>query len=243
MKMATEPVFSEQEATKIIQRAVELTEEANSPRYKPGITREELERIASEVGVSADTLAKAISEAGQSQPSKGLFGLTREYERVVDGELDPSQYDIVIEGLRPLANAGQPAVAQVGRTLSMSTWTGVSQAKVDLTSRNGRTRIKVKSNAFFQALLTLHPALMTGLIAAGALGERGLGWLGAAIAAGAIAIGTTLFGFLTKKGHQKAEVLADDLRERIARTVAEQSMVDHQPAEAAQITQRLGQGG
>jgi len=242
--MPPERVFSEQEATKIIQRAVELTEQSSSQSYKAGVTRAELERIAAEVGVSADALARAISDAGQSpKVERSLLGLSREFERVVEGELDPSQYDVVIEGLKPLANAGQPAAAQVGRTLSMSAWTGVGQAKIELTSRNGRTRVKVRSNPLFQFLMTIHPALMGSFVALGALGEKGMIWVGAAIAAGLLTIGGTLFSMLTRKGHAKAEKLADDLRERIANTLSESgntgtdSVTSEEP-----LVQRLGQG-
>jgi hypothetical protein len=241
--MTSNRVFSEQEATKIIQRAVELSEESATPKYKAGVTREELERIASEVGVTADALARAISEAGQSVPAKSPLGLSQEFERVVEGELDPDQYDLVIEGLKPIGNARHPSVAQVGRTLSMSAWTGIGHAKVDLTSRNGRTRVKVRSNAFVQFMMTLYPALLAGFAAAGAFGERGMGWVGAGVAAVALAIGSTLFGILTKKGHEKAELLADDLRTRIENTLAESEK--SRPVEEAdeKLVQRLGQGG
>jgi hypothetical protein len=242
--MPSNRVFSEQEATKIIQRAVELTEQSSSQSYKAGVTREELERIAAEVGVSADALARAISEAGQSpKTERSLFGLTQEFERVVEGELDPSQYDVVIEGLKPLANAGQPAAAQVGRTLSMSAWTGVGQAKIDLTSRNGRTRVKVRSNPLFQFLMTIHPALIGSLIALGSLGEKGLIWVGAAVAAGLLTIGGSLFAMLTRRGHVKAEKLADELRERIANTLSETESEGSETAKAEEpLVQRLGQG-
>lgn len=239
--MAQDPMFSEQEASKIIQRAVELTEQQSSVQYTPGITRAELEKIAAEVGVSVDVLDKAIRETVKHEPTKTGFRFTEEFERVVEGELDPSQYDVVIEGLRPLSNAGQPHAAQVGRTLSLSTWTGVGQAKIDLTSRNGRTRVKVKSNALFQFLMTLHPALITALITTASLGERGMVWIGAGIGAAAIAVGAGLFGFLTKKGHRKAEELADDMRERIANTLESERPTTSQVAEE-QLHQRVGQG-
>lgn len=233
-------MFSEQEASKIIQRAVELSEQQTSGQYSPGITRAELEKIAAEVGVSVEVLDKAIRETVKGESGKSGFRFTEEFERVVEGELDPSQYDLVIEGLKPMSNAGQPHAAQVGRTLSLSTWTGVGQAKVDLTSRNGRTRVKVKSNSIFQFLMTLHPALVTALIATASLGEKGMVWLGAGIGAAAIAVGATLFGFLTKKGHRKAEELADEMRTRIANTLETEQPVTQVAEE--QIHQRIGQG-
>ncbi len=229
--MANEPVFSEQEASKIIQRAVELSEQENTEVYKPGVTRGELERIAKEVGVPTAALARAIAEAARTHPGKQPFRLTEEFERVVEGELDPSQYDLVIEGLKPMAKAGQPLASQVGRTLSMTTWTGVGQAKVDLTSRNGRTKVKVRSNALLQALMTLHPAFITSIIAMGALTERGMAGLGAGIAIAAMSVGATLFSILTRSGHQKAEILADQLKDKIQETIAEEGATPMQASD------------
>lgn len=240
--MANEPVFSEQEASKIIQRAVELSEQQSTGKYQSGVTRTELEKIASEVGVSVDVLDKAIRESVEGTQAKGGFRFSEEFERVVEGELDPGQYDLVIEGLKPMANHGQPLASQVGRTLSLSTWTGVGQAKVDLTSRNGRTKVKVKSNSIFQFLMTLHPALITALVATGALGEKGMVWLGAGIGAAALAVGASLFGFLTKKGHKKAEALANDMRDRIANTLeAEQNTKSVSLDQSEELHQRVGQ--
>ncbi len=241
--MPQEPMFSEQEASKIIQRAVELSEQQGAGQYTPGITRAELEKIAAEVGVSVDVLDRAIRDTIKHQPTKNSSWFSEEYERVVEGELDPSQYDIVIEGLKPLSNAGQPHAAQVGRTLSLSTWTGVGQAKIDLTSRNGRTKVKVKSNAIFQGLMTLHPAFITALIATGSLGEKGMAVLGVSIGAVAMAIGVGLFGFLTKKGHRKAEQLADQMRDRIADALESEasSSAVRTAASDEMLHQRVGQ--
>lgn len=242
--MPEKRVFSEQEVAQILRRAVELTEDETSKSYTPGITESELERIATEVGVDPAALRRAILETGERKSIKGPLSLTEEFERVVEGELDPSQFDVIAEGIKPLSNAGQPHMSQVGRTLQLSAWTGVSQARVTVTSRNGRTKLHVKSNALFQGLMTLHPSFVASIITVASLAERGLGWLGAAIGIGVMSIGFALFKKLTGVGHRKAEKLADDLRERIAETLA------HQPAttqtseveEAQTVQQRLGPG-
>lgn len=234
-------VFSEQEVTQILRRAVELSEEGSASAYTPGVTREELERIAREVGVSTEALRRAIDEAAQRPSVRGPLHLTEEFERVVSGELDPSQFDLVIEGIKPLSNSGQPSASQIGRTLTMSAWTGTGQAKVEVTSRGGRTRLKVRSNAFFQALMTLYPAAIGSMIAMGAFSERGMAWLGAAVSLGLLAVGTTIFRALTKTGHRKAEEMADTLRDRIARSVDANAVeAGNQTEEEASVQQRLG---
>lgn len=240
--MPEKRVFSEQEVAQILRRAVELTEDETSKSYTPGITEAELERIAFEVGVDPAALRRAILETGERKSTKGPLSLTEEFERVVEGELDPSQFDIIAEGIKPLSNAGQPHMSQVGRTLQLSAWTGVSQAKVTVTSRNGRTKLNVKSNALFQGLMTLHPSFIASLITVASMSERGMGWIGAAIGVGIMSIGAFLFRKLTGVGHRKAEKLADDLRGRIAETLAHQPTTTHtSEVEAVQtVEQRLG---
>lgn len=239
--MEQERVFSEQEVEQILRRAVELTEQATASTYRPGVTRDELEKIAGEVGVSPDALLRALSEYEGRKREVGPLSLTQEFTRVVEGEMDPANFDIIAEGLKPLANAGQPAMAQVGRKFTMSTWTGVGQAKIDVTSRQGRTKLTVKSTALFQALMTLHPALMASIVAVGALSERGQGWLGAAIAGVAMLVGGLVFGWLTRKGHRDAEALADSLRDRLAQSIAAQGRAEVRSEAPAELEQRLGQ--
>ena len=91
-------VFSEQEASQILQRAVQLHEsQGQADPYTPGITREELDRIAQEVGVSTEFLAQAIKESQSSSHKTGPLRLTEEFEHVIDGELDPNNFDVIAE--------------------------------------------------------------------------------------------------------------------------------------------------
>lgn len=240
--MPDERVYSEQEVSAILKRAVELTEQEGS-KYQPGVTRGELQKIAEEVGVPLAALEQAILEIGEVKEAKGPLQLTSEHERVVEGEINPDQFDLIIDGLKPLNRRHSQAITQVGRKLTMQTWNGVGQSTIDLTSREGRTRIQVRSSALFQGLMTLYPAFIGSMIAMGSLGERGMIGLGAAIAAGLTAIGATLFGFMTRKGHQKSRELADELRDRVAKSIASQpspSQTKTVEAEAEHLQQRLG---
>ncbi len=221
--MPEERVFSEQEVGQIIRRAVQLTEEGASASYKAGVTRAELEKIAGEVGVDAAALQRAILEAGEIKGKRGLLHLTEEFEKVLEGELDPSQFDLLAEGIRIFGTNGNPGMAQVGRSVQMSAWTGVGQAKIDVTSRNGRTKLKVKSNSLFPILMTMHPGLVSTIITVAALGERGLGWLAALIGFAIMTVASFLCAVLVKTNHRKTGKLADHMRERIAESIAEQN--------------------
>jgi hypothetical protein len=221
-------VFSEQEVAEIIQRAAELTEEGHQAGgYTPGITRDELRRIALEVGVSPEALDHAIQERLANVPSerRSGFRFVEEFERVLDGELSPENFDVILENVKPLSNIGQPHAAQIGRTLRASAWTGVSQATIEVSARNGRTKLKVRSNAFFAALMSLYPAVMGSVISGGALGEAGLGWAASAAVGAFLAAGAFAFFRLVKAGHRRAGELAN----RIAAVISEQTPRDSEP--------------
>lgn len=238
--MPEERMYSEQEVAAILRRAIELTEQEGA-KYQPGVTREELMRVAEDVGVPLQALEQALLELGESKEARGPLQLSAEFERVVDGEVDPNQYDLIIEGVKPLQRGHSAGPSQVGRKLTMPAWNGVGQSQIELTAREGRTRIKVKSNALFQGLMTLYPAFMGSIIAMGALGERGMIGLGALLAAAFTTVGISLFGFLTRRGHEKSRELADELRDRVARTLAQQAAPSQAAAKAQEEEQSLHQ--
>jgi hypothetical protein len=207
-------LFSEQEAAEILRRAVELNEQAaDETEYQPGITREELERIAGEVGVSVQFLLQAIKEAGSFESRRGPLHLTEEVERVVDVELNPEDFDVVSSQLKPFSNAGQPAFAQIGRSLKGSAWTGISQAEVEISSRKGRTKIKVKSTPLLAFLLGILPAFIVGLISMAVFAENGHVAAGILSATGVAIAGLFAFRKLLQAGHKKARQLAERIKQ------------------------------
>src|ERR1044072_720629 len=143
-------VFSEQEVTAVVRRAVQLQEQAGKDSYTPGVTPEELEKIAADLGIESRYLQQAIDEAVHSETRRGPFNLTEEFERVVDTELSPDDYDVLLKHLR--AVGPRHPITQVGRTLTGTTWTGRSVARVEVTSKRGRTRVTVRSNPIFAFL-------------------------------------------------------------------------------------------
>ena len=70
------------------------------------------------------------------------------FERVVDGELDPAEFPVLVEEIRQQTeNVGQ--VSQLGRSFSWSSAQGASSTRsleVAVTVRGGRTRIVVHEN-------------------------------------------------------------------------------------------------
>ncbi|MBZ0213467.1 MAG: hypothetical protein K8H99_06690 [Nitrospirae bacterium] len=208
-------VFSEKEAAEIVQRAVALQESAgdNARAYVPGVTLDELKRIAEEAGIDPKYIEVAL-ESRVREGHKGPLHLTEEFERVVDGELPPEDFDVVMEHVKS-ANTQRPVV-QVGKSLQGQIWTGWGLAGLNVTSRNGRTRIHVKSNAFLPFMTTLYPCLVGSIIATASMSERGLVAAGLGVAAAVIGAGLVGFKALLNKGHEAARKTTDRLEEAVA---------------------------
>lgn len=217
-------VFSEQEVTEIIRRAAELQEGSASSdsEYRPGVTREELERAAAEVGVSPQFLQQAIQEKLAGIQGRRSAGLAPEEERVVEGELDPNDYDVVVEQL-PLRSSRRYPVSQIGRSLQARAMTGSGIANVSLHSRNGRTRIRVKPLMVLEALGSFYPAFLLSMMAGGPLAEAGHGALAAGIVAGAWTLATAGFFTWARKSRKNASKLADRIEAIVAEELENQA--------------------
>lgn len=236
--MESNRVFSEKEAAEILQRAARLQESSGSSVYAAGITLDELHRIASEAGIDPTYIKKALD--GPKQTTTRILNVVEETERVIDGELRPDAMDEFAEIIAKYGRVQQ--ATQIGRTFSGYITGGTLYAKVDLTSRNGRTRLKVKSLPLMAYLIGLHIPLILGI----ALGASSMGRLGStaglAIMAGFFAVGAVLFTLLAKVGIERSRKLADEIEEALTGVLSHSS---HQaPAlqqDSAELQQRLSQ--
>lgn len=217
----SERVFSEQEVTSLMKRAVELQEANKHPQkeYRPGVTRDELVRAAREIGVDPSFLEQAIREKLQGKTATGS-PLFQEEQRVVDGEIDPNDFDLVLQALSPVSSRRHP-VAQVGRTLSARAMTGSGMAKVEVTSRGGRTRINVKPFPALEIIGTFYPAFIVSMIAAAPLAESGQPLLGAGVAAAAFAAAALVCRSWLGRSRSAAARLADRIQGVVADHLAE----------------------
>jgi hypothetical protein len=248
--MPDDRVFSEKEIGDILRRAVELQErpEARSA-YTPGVTLGELRRIAEEVGVDPECLTQAIREhsIGESQADLvRILGIdwAKEFERVVPGEVDPNDFDVLVERSVPRLSP-QHQTVQFGRSLETWLSSGLGYGRARIQSRNGRTRLNVRSNTIWPALIVLHPTLVGTAIASTVIMEKsglpvgqshaaaGLLWLGAA------AFAWATLRHLAGRAHDRIAKATDELAVRIAEVAKE----PQQPASAveASVAERLEQ--
>lgn len=209
-------IFSEQEASEILQRAAKLQEDDRDSHssYTPGITEDELERIAHEAGIDPNFLRRAMEKATSSEKKNTKVQLEQVFERVVEGEIEPENFDLVIEdvraGQRQRQSGNQGGIQQIGRRIFGTVMCGPAIGKMNITSRNGRTRIEVRTGPFFPLFLSLYPPFIISLVAIAVTAERAPG-IGAAIAAILLTGAFPLAKFLLRRGHKAGEELADSL--------------------------------
>lgn len=155
-----------------MERAVKLQEEsAEAKAYTPGVSRDELNRIASELGVNPAFLDEAIAEhlrPKEAAPERRKFS----DERVIEGEIDPGEFDLMLEQIK-VVNSRHHPVQQFGRTLRAQTMAGGGLVNLEVTSRNGRTRVKATSFPIAQIMGTLYPAFIATMISSGIIGGSG----------------------------------------------------------------------
>jgi hypothetical protein len=210
-------VFSEQELGEIVHRAAELQEQSSERGlgYTPGLTLQQLERVAQEVGVEPEFLRRALEERREGAPGRRT-GLLRDEERVVTGELDPADFDLILAHVRARRSRHRPAT-QIGRTLRAQVWTGAGLANLEVTARNQRTRVRVKSFPLFEVLGTLYPAFLASTMCALPLAIAGHGLASALVGAGSVAAGAMAFRFWLRRSNRAVARLADKIAAVVAK--------------------------
>jgi hypothetical protein len=252
--------FSEEEVALIIKRAAEL-QQTEETAEEPGnaMTLAEVEQIAKEAGIDPLLIRRAAHTLDRPQetnrPSPWVGAPTRlVFERVVDGEISPDEYEQLIDTVRrTLGDNGMPSV--LGKTLA---WTSSMQAgrrrghgrQVDVTvvSRQGVTTIRVE-----EELRNIAGALFGGLVGGGGGGTTGItmgiglgalnspaiaAMLWVAVASSFYLLARTLFVRTSEKREKQLRDLIDRLEEQVAAAVSERP-----PQVGASAPRSLGASG
>ncbi|MBS1706342.1 MAG: hypothetical protein JST40_10735 [Armatimonadetes bacterium] len=209
----SDPIFSEEQVTQIVKRAVQLQEQHQAANYQPGVTPDELKRIASELGVDPQYLELAIREKlnSSSGNGSGLLKWKNQTERVVDGEISTDDFGEVIRNFGHAMRNSPPTL--IGRTLTCRTFAGLNLADVTVTARNGRTKVEVNTVPFLNLIFGLQAGIMGTAIGSSLIAEKGLVGAGVAVlAAGAAAVFGLVVGG-TIWGHKKGEALANKIQQ------------------------------
>lgn len=229
--MSEREVFSEQEATDIIRAAVQLQERLKSGEdYTPGLTREELMRMAAEMGLSEEAMRQAIATRGQIQPEDRRGFWTQQFSRVIDRELKPEDFDIVGTTVSR-SGTHSNGLKQLGRTISGAVSRGMGYGMLEVTSRKGRTRIDVKSGSFVCFMATLYPGLLFGVLGALILSLTVNPIVGGLVGLGLVALGVVGLNLTLPIAHRRMKELADELKRRIEEELPEEPSRPSQPIE------------
>lgn len=205
-------LYGDEEIGRILKRATELQHrEPNAP--PAGVTLAELEEIAAEAGIDPTYLRRAAMEVesghGEPSPWGRLLGadVALAREATLRGEIGDGGFEWIVNAIQAESNLhGQPAL--LGRTL---TWRAETASKtrtvqVVVTSRDGKTHIRVEEN-----LTQMASGIFGGVMGGGGLGlglgvglPIGLEVLGSALFATVAPIGGLAIGYLASRGIYRA---------------------------------------
>ncbi len=163
--MSKDKLYSDQEISAILKRAGEM-QATQSPEETHGLSLDELQQIAREVGLDPSIVAAAAAElehAGLSSKSTGLLGAPTSIhiERVIQGEIDdalmPEVAAKIGEAFGLVGRSGQ-----VGRSLEWTHSTERTNMQVTVMPQNGQTKVRVIGKYPKVALGYFLPLLMIG---------------------------------------------------------------------------------
>ncbi|MCC6404718.1 MAG: hypothetical protein IT207_11985 [Fimbriimonadaceae bacterium] len=211
-------ILSEAEVSEVLRAAAEL-QEASGKEYSAGVTLDELKRIAAEAGIAPEFLEQAIRSPKPKTVATSPLRLSEETEVVVDGEVAPENLDLLLTKMREKGKVDK--FQQVGRSLTAEVTKSPMWARVELFSRGGRTRVKVKSSPFFPYFLGLHAPLIGACIAGPLVGSHVNPITGILVAAATVATGLGLFQFFNRTSIRRSRELAGWLGEQVNEIAAE----------------------
>jgi hypothetical protein len=181
--------YGDKEVGLILKRAVELQrQEPASAMEGGGLTLSELEEIAAEAGIDPRYLRRAAADVDSGgstlHPGKAsyFFGapLAIELERTLTGEFPEEEFSLFVPDVQQAAGThGQASALGKVFTWQSSTPQGERSLQVTVTSRGGRTRIRIE-----ERLNSLAGQLFGGMLGGGG-GGIGLG-IGLGVGLGAL---------------------------------------------------------
>lgn len=223
-------IFSETEVSRLLQRAAEIQEKDSTTSYTPGVTFEELQRIATECGISLDALEKAMIQPEQ-ETKLSFLNLVETHERVFEGEIDFDNLDEVMESLGE--NVRFQTVQQFGRSIKAQVSSGTVFGRLELSARNGRTKLRFRQIPFIAYFAGLHAPLIASFVVGMNFLARGYLVPGLASLVGLLAFGLLLFTYLAKVGKKKARTFVDRMSDQITESLANQASVRERLAQSS----------
>lgn len=217
----------------VLRKASEIQEARGDAPTPEGYTLEDVEHMASEVGIDPGLIRQVAEELPHPVPVPGtrLLGAPPRavFEAQVPGVLTEQEMgELVAQARREMKEFGE-----VGNGLGGVTWTassGIGEATVNLTAVNGRTIIQVMSNldtdeGTLIGIFTPVTGVALGLVVAGAasMGTPLALVATAAVAGSTLGLARRLWRKRAQGFHNRMERLAEELREAGARMLKRRS--------------------
>lgn len=198
--------YNEQQIGAILQRSGEIQSGLSPDADSHGLTLEELQRVASEVGIEPHVVEQAALEVDSG--AKGHAASAKVLDHTIDGPITDEQWEDMVISLRQYS--GKPGTSTLqGSTREWTSDTDMGSLTLTAASRNGRTRFRMMGdNSSVSAvgwILGLTFGFLGVLIMTAILGKKsGLEpWLIALIAATTSAFVVGLTALLTKSWKKK----------------------------------------
>jgi hypothetical protein len=182
--LGRERTYGEEEVAAILRRAARLEHEQGTSTG--ALSLAEIEAIARDAGIDLALVRQAAreldarSEEGFAQTLAGA-PLRRTIERVVEGEIGAEHHERLAEEVREILSGSgmgsrwglSGSASSLGRSLSISGWSGISGVEVTVAPRDGKTIIRIRSDRS-----QLAGGLFGGIVGGvgGGLGSN-VGWL------------------------------------------------------------------
>ncbi len=139
-------IYTDKEISAVLKRAAEL-QRTQGPKANAGLSLEELEQVAAEVGIDPDFVKAAALELeeGRTDQSYHVWGAptTLELERIVEGEMTDEKWEEAVGEIRRIFGAAGET-GQLGRTREwiLRDQTG-ERIHLTVSPQDGKTEIRL----------------------------------------------------------------------------------------------------
>ena len=210
--------FTDREVALVLRKASELEERAGAGGGT-GLSMQELEQIATEVGISPTLIRKAVQDMDARGERSFLAGgpLAHQSIRGVPGELDQQGVARLVE----IVEGTSDHVGVVTEALGGTQWTASDRfrtTQVTITPSDGETRVRVVERATARLRVVAHlvPAWAGFAVVTASVGALDLSSqmiaaaMGVGLAAGGT-VGRLIWSHLSRKSSERVDRLASDL--------------------------------
>jgi len=219
--------FTDKEVAIVLRKASEL-EDREGEGGGSGLSLEELEDIAAEVGISREAMGRAVAHLDSRSKRLGpLSGgpLTHRAIQAVPGELDEEARARLIE----YVSSTSDAIGATSEALGSTQWTSVDRfrsTQVSITPARGETNVQVveRASTRLRRMAHLLPASLAAAVTAGSIGvlEPSSGAIAAFIALGFAVgglVGRVAWGWLSAQSADRVERFAGELSRQAKREI------------------------